>query len=694
MIVENLFGSMVFNDEVMIKRLPKDTYIQLKRCREEYKPLTLDVANTIANEMKDWAIEHGATHFTHWFQPMTGITAEKHNSFITPTPTGGIIMEFSGTELIQGESDASSFPSGGIRSTFEARGYTAWDPTSYAFIKDGILCIPTAFCSYNGEALDKKTPLLRSMEKIHHSSVRLLNLLGKKVSKVDVNVGAEQEYFLIDEKLFNARKDLIYTGRTLFGEMPPKGQELNDHYFGAIKPTVAKFMKELDEELWKVGIFAKTKHNESAPAQHEFAPIYTTANVATDQNQITMEIMKNVAARHGIACILHEKPFKGINGSGKHNNWSLSTDNKENLFDPGKNPDDNAHFLLFLSCMISAIDKYQDLLRISTASAGNDCRLGQMEAPPGVISLYLGDELTGILEAIRDGRTYSKRAGCNVEIGVHALPEFAMDSCDRNRTAPIAFTGNKFEFRMLGSSASIADLNTVINTMLADEFDIVSARLENVTDINKEITAIIRDIMNKHSRIIFNGNSYSAEWISEAKKRKLLNLPTTLDALSHLMDEKNIALFERTAVLNRTELTGRLQVLISNYVNKINIEAATMTYMASKHIIPAVSRYIVELNSTKHALDENFLDCRYITDTITCLQKLSVKGTAIIKKLRKSLEKGIDLNLNDGLIKFYKNDILKEMTNLREICDDMEHITAKSYWPFPTYGDLLFSIKN
>lgn len=694
MIVENLFGSMVFNDEVMLKRLPKDTYLKLKKCREEYKPLTIEVADIIATKMKDWAIENGATHFTHWFQPMTDITAEKHDSFITPTETGGIMMDFSGSELIQGESDASSFPSGGIRSTFEARGYTAWDPTSYAFIKDGILCIPTAFCSYNGEALDKKTPLLRSMEKMHYSSLNLLSILGKKVTKVNVNVGAEQEYFLIDENLFNKRKDLIYTGRTLFGEMPPKGQELNDHYFGAIKPSVALFMKELDEELWKLGIFAKTKHNEAAPGQHEFAPIFTTVNVATDQNQLTMEIMKKVASRHGMTCILHEKPFKGINGSGKHNNWSLSTDASENLFNPGKHPEKNLNFLLLLSCMVAAIDKHQDLLRIATASAGNDLRLGQMEAPPGIVSLYLGEDLTNILTCIMNSDEYSKKLDCNVETGVHALTNFEMDSSDRNRTAPIAFTGNKFEFRMLGSSASIADLNTVINTIVADEFDNVSEKLKNSSDIDKTIIEIIKDNMLKHKQIIFNGNCYAKEWVDRAKKRGLLNLPSTLDALVHLLEKKNIELFERTKILSHAELVSRQQILLSNYTNKINIEASTMAYIALKHIIPAVYRYITDLNSTRSALKENKLPDSHIVDTIAELNKLTIKGSEVITKLRKSLDKKINIELTPELIKFYKDNIIKVMEELRTLCDNMEHLTAKYVWPFPTYGDLIFSIKK
>ena len=529
MVMSELFGSMVFSDRVMRERLPESTYEEFRDCCEHDRPLSLETANVIAGAMKDWAVEKGVTHFTHWFQPMTGLSAEKHDSFISPTSDGGVIMEFGGKELIKGEPDASSFPSGGLRATFEARGYTAWDPTSYAFIKDGTLCIPTAFCSYNGHALDKKTPLLRSMEAVSREGVKLLHLFGRKTEKLSSAVGPEQEYFLIDSKAFEKRRDLMYTGRTLFGARPPKGQELEDHYFGAIKPRVAAFMKDLDEELWKLGVLAKTKHNEVAPAQHELAPIYTTVNVATDQNQLTMEIMRKVAAKHGMTCLLHEKPFAGVNGSGKHNNWSLVTNFGHNIFEPGKSPADNAQFLLIVSLMIAAVDKHQDLLRISAASAGNDHRLGANEAPPAIVSMYLGDELTGILDAIADGRTYSKRAACQVEIGVHVLPKFAMDSTDRNRTSPLAFTGNKFEFRMLGSAFSIADTNTVLNTIMADEFRMAAEELAGAKDFNAAIKEIIRRNMKEHGRIVFNGNNYSDEWVKEAKRRGLLNLPTTVD---------------------------------------------------------------------------------------------------------------------------------------------------------------------
>ena len=563
--MSDLYGSMVFDDRIMSKRLPQNVYREFKRCCALDLPLSRETANVIANEMKEWAVEKGVTHFTHWFQPLTGITAEKHDSFISPTKDGGVLMELSGKELIKGEPDASSFPSGGLRSTFEARGYTAWDPTSYAFIKDGILCIPTAFCSYNGHALDKKTPLLRSMEEISKQGVRLLSILGKKAERINVSVGPEQEYFLVDTALYEKRKDLFYTGRTLFGARPPKGQELSDHYFGAIKPRVVKYMKELDEELWKLGILAKTKHNEVAPGQHEFAPIYTTVNIATDQNQLTMEIMKKVASKHNMTCLLHEKPFAGVNGSGKHNNWSLSTDTGVNLFDPGKSPQDNAQFLLILCAVIAAVDKHQDLLRISVANASNDHRLGANEAPPAIVSMYLGDEITGILQAIADGRTYSRRAKCEVEIGVHVLPKFSMDSADRNRTSPFAFTGNKFEFRMPGSSQSIASVNMILNTIMAEEFAEMADELEKTSDVNQGITAIIKRVMTEHGRIIFNGNNYSKEWEDEAKKRGLLNLKSTPDALPYLTSKENVELFHKMHVLSEAELRSRQEIYVQNY---------------------------------------------------------------------------------------------------------------------------------
>ena len=582
---------MVFDDKTMQEWLPKEIYRELKRCIASDLPLDLDTANVIANAMKEWAVDKGVTHFTHWFQPLTGITAEKHDSFITPAKGGGVLMEFSGKELIKGEPDASSFPSGGLRTTFEARGYTAWDPTSPAFIKDGILCIPTAFCSYNGESLDKKTPLLRSMEVLNKHGLRLLKLFGRKTERLSAMVGPEQEYFLVDTSVFEKRKDLFFTGRTLFGARPTKGQELNDHYFGAIKPRVVAYMKELDEELWKLGILAKTKHNEVAPGQHELAPIYTTVNVAVDQNQLTMETMKKVAAKHGMTCLLHEKPFNYLNGSGKHNNWSLSTNFGHNLFNPGKSPEDNAQFLLMLAAIIAAVDTHQDLLRISVAHASNDHRLGANEAPPAIISMYLGEELTGILQAIADGRTYSKRAKCDVQIGVHVLPTFAMDSADRNRTSPFAFTGNKFEFRMPGSSQSIADVNVVLNTIMAEQFKLFADELEKATDFNEGIAEIIRRVMHEHGRILFNGNNYSKDWENEAKRRGLLNLKTTIDALERLCDEKNVKLFEDFGVLTEVELRSRQEIDVEKYCKEVSLEATTMLDIASKDIVPAVLLY-------------------------------------------------------------------------------------------------------
>ena len=644
MVMSELFGSMVFNEQVMSERLPKNTYKEFKDCCAHDRPLPLETANVIANAMKDWAVEKGVTHFTHWFQPMTGLSAEKHDSFISPTPDGGVIMEFGGKELIKGEPDASSFPSGGLRATFEARGYTAWDPTSYAFIKDNTLCIPTAFCSYNGQALDKKTPLLRSMEAVSREGVALLRLFGRKTEKLYSAVGPEQEYFLIDSKSFEKRRDLMYTGRTLFGAKPPKGQELEDHYFGAIKPRVAAFMKDLDEELWKLGVLAKTKHNEVAPAQHELAPIYTTVNVATDQNQLTMETMRKVAAKHGMTCLLHEKPFAGVNGSGKHNNWSLVTNFGHNIFEPGKSPSDNAQFLLIVSLMIAAVDKHQDLLRISAASAGNDHRLGANEAPPAIVSMYLGDELTGILQAIADGRTYSKRAACEVEIGVHVLPKFAMDSTDRNRTSPLAFTGNKFEFRMLGSAFSIADTNTVLNTM------------------------------------------------EEAKRRGLLNLPTTVDCLELLDSPENIALFERNGVFTEEEIRSRKDILIENYSKQIAIEANTMLDMAEKDVLPAVTTYERELADTVGALAAAGVTKAPQKDTLKLLNALYADAAKAIASLKAAIEKGKKAESWMEYGRICRDEIIPAMNALRAAADEMEIHTAKKYWPFPTYGDLLFSV--
>lgn len=690
--MSDLYGSMVFDDRVMSKRLPQNVYREFKRCCALDLPLSRETANVIANEMKEWAVEKGVTHFTHWFQPLTGITAEKHDSFISPTKDGGVLMELSGKELIKGEPDASSFPSGGLRSTFEARGYTAWDPTSYAFIKDGILCIPTAFCSYNGHALDKKTPLLRSMEEISKQGVRLLSLLGKKAERINVSVGPEQEYFLVDTALYEKRKDLFYTGRTLFGARPPKGQELSDHYFGAIKPRVVKYMKELDEELWKLGILAKTKHNEVAPGQHEFAPIYTTVNIATDQNQLTMEIMKKVASKHNMTCLLHEKPFAGVNGSGKHNNWSLSTDTGVNLFDPGKSPQDNAQFLLILCAVIAAVDKHQDLLRISVANASNDHRLGANEAPPAIVSIYLGDEITGILQAIADGRTYSRRAKCEVEIGVHVLPKFSMDSADRNRTSPFAFTGNKFEFRMPGSSQSIASVNMILNTIMAEEFAEMADELEKASDVNQGITAIIKRVMTEHGRIIFNGNNYSKEWEDEAKKRGLLNLKSTPDALPYLTSKENVELFHKMHVLSEAELRSRQEIYVQNYCKLLNIEAMTTLDMATIDIIPAVIKYkgdVAKSANESLALGVEADEEKEIVKTLAALLATAKKN---VERLRHALKTAHEKGENIEGAKCYHDDVLSAMDALRATCDEMELNTAKEYWPLPSYGDLLFSI--
>ena len=594
--VPELFGSRVFNDDVMQERLPRDVYKSLRKTIDEGKDLDLGVANAVASAMKDWAVEQGATHFTHWFQPLNGITAEKHDSFISPTSDGRVIMQFSGKELIKGEPDASSFPSGGLRATFEARGYTAWDPTSYAFVKGDSLYIPTAFCSYSGEVLDKKTPLLRSMEALSKQALRLLRLFGDTAAKrVVTTVGPEQEYFLIDKKLYDQRPDLLYTGRTLFGAKAPKGQELEDHYFGSIKPRIAAFMKELDEELWKLGILAKTKHNEVAPAQHELAPIFTTTNVATDHNQLTMEVMRNVAARHGLVCLLHEKPFEGVNGSGKHNNWSLSTDTGVNLLDPGKEPAKNTRFLLFLAAIIKGVDEYQDLLRISVASAGNDHRLGANEAPPAIVSMFVGEELEAILAAIEQGRDYTCAAEKKLQTGVHVLPDLHMDTTDRNRTSPFAFTGNKFEFRMLGSAISIACPNIMLNTLAAEEFRQFADELEGSDDLERDVRKIVQRVMGEHGRIIFNGDGYSAAWQQEAERRGLWNLPTTVDALPHYLDEKNVELFARHSIYTRAEMEARYETALEEYAKTIRIEALTMSQMAHRDVFPAVSKVLSHL---------------------------------------------------------------------------------------------------
>lgn len=691
--ISDLFGCMVFGDRAMSARLPKETYRELKICCAEDRPLPLETANIIANAMKDWAVEKGVTHFTHWFQPMTGITAEKHDSFISPTKDGGVIMEFSGKELIKGEPDASSFPSGGLRATFEARGYTAWDPTSNAFIKDGILCIPTAFCSYNGDALDKKTPLLRSMEAVNKQATRLLKLFGRKTERVNVNLGPEQEYFLVDSRAFEKRRDLFYTGRTLFGAKPPKGQELDDHYFGPIKPRIVAYMKDLDEELWRMGILAKTKHNEVAPAQHELAPIFTTANVSTDHNQLTMEIMKKVASRHGMTCLLHEKPFAGVNGSGKHVNWSLSTNFGHNLFEPGKSPEDNAQFLLVLAAVISAIDKHQDLLRISTASAGNDHRLGANEAPPAIVSMYLGNELTGILQAIADDRNYSKRAGCEVEVGVHVLPRFAMDSSDRNRTSPFAFTGNKFEFRMLGSAFSTSGPLVVLNTIIADEFMNFSDELENAADMSECIKGIIKRVMKEHGRIIFNGNNYSEEWVKEAEKRGLLNLASTIDALPYFTRKENVELFTRQSVFTEREMISRQEILIENYAKLINIEALTMVEMATEDILPAVATYMKEVAENIAALEKVGVRSAEQLKLLGKLNAYYEDGVAKVYALKAATDTAHTKGTDETAARYYRDNVVPAMDALRSVCDSMEVVTAKKYWPFPDYGDLLFSVK-
>lgn len=619
--VPEIFGSMVFNDAIMRDKLPKDIYKSLKKTIEDGKDLDITVANVVAIAMKDWAIEKGATHYTHWFQPMTGITAEKHDSFISPQNDGRIIMEFSGKELIKGEPDASSFPSGGLRATFEARGYTAWDPTSYAFVKDGVLCIPTAFCSYGGEALDKKTPLLRSMEALGEQAVRVLRLFGNTDAKrVITTVGPEQEYFLVDKDLYEQRKDLVYCGRTLFGAMAPKGQEMEDHYFGAIKPRISAFMKELNEELWKLGILAKTEHNEVSPAQHELAPIFSTTNIATDHNQITMEIMKNVAKRHNLVCLLHEKPFKGVNGSGKHNNWSLTTDTGVNLLEPGKSPYENAQFLLFLSAVIKAVDEYQDLMRVSVASAENDHRLGANEAPPAIISMFLGDDLEAILEAIESGKPYNGSGIEKMEIGVHVLPSFPKDTTDRNRTSPFAFTGNKFEFRSLGSSQSISGPNIILNTIVAEELKQFADELEGAEDFTEKLNELIKKTIKEHKRIIFNGDGYSDEWKAEAKKRGLLNLKTTVDALPTFLAPKNVELFTKHKIFTEKEMESRYEILLETYSKVINIEGLTMVDMAKKQILPAVNSYIGNLASTaKKKLS--------VTEGLSCrMEKICLKS--------------------------------------------------------------------
>ncbi|MBR6452704.1 MAG: glutamine synthetase III [Lachnospiraceae bacterium] len=701
--VPEIFGSMVFNDTIMRDKLPKDIYKSLRKTIEDGKDLDIAVANVVAIAMKDWAIEQGATHYTHWFQPLTGITAEKHDSFISAQSDGGVIMEFSGKNLIKGEPDASSFPSGGLRATFEARGYTAWDPTSYAFVKDGVLCIPTAFCSYGGEALDKKTPLLRSMEAINEQALRVIRLFGDtEVKKINTTVGAEQEYFLIDEKVYRKRKDLFYCGRTLFGAPAPKGQEMSDHYFGAIKPRISAFMKELDEELWKHGIYAKTEHNEVSPAQHELAPIYTTVNISVDHNQLTMEILKNVARHHGMVCLLHEKPFQGVNGSGKHNNWAISTDTGVNLFNPGKSPHENAQFMLFLAAVIQAVDEYPDLLRYSVAYAGNDNRLGGDEAPPTVMSLFVGDDLAAVLSAIENDTDYDAKAA-KMEIGVHVLPTFTKDSTDRNRTSPFAFTGNKFEFRSPGSSQSIAGPNVVLNTIVAEELRQFADELEAADDFTDALSALIKRTIKEHKRIIFNGDGYSEEWREEAKKRGLLDLPTAVDAFQTFLDQKNIDLFARHKVFTKTEMESRYEICLDTYAKIINIEGLTMVNMAHKQILPAVNRYVSELSTTvnrKGAISSNTtngaamgpISCKMEVSLISRLSDLQDQAFAQAEDLAKKLADSPKGSDKLTIAQYYRDEILPAMKALRESCDTMEVYTPSDVWPFPTYGSLLFSV--
>ncbi|MCQ2519745.1 MAG: glutamine synthetase III [Lachnospiraceae bacterium] len=692
--VPELFGSKVFNDEVMKERLPKDTYKALKKTIDEGLHLQLDVANVVAHAMKDWAIEQGATHFTHWFQPMTGITAEKHDSFISPEPGGKVIMSFSGKELVKGEPDASSFPSGGLRATFEARGYTAWDPTSYAFIKDDTLCIPTAFCSYSGEALDKKTPLLRSMQALDKSAVRVLMLFGNSdVKRVITTVGPEQEYFLIDKEVYNKRPDIIYTGRTLFGAKPPKGQELEDHYFGTIKERVSSYMKELDEELWKLGILAKTKHNEVAPAQHELAPIFSTTNIATDHNQLTMELMKTIASRHGMACLLHEKPFAGVNGSGKHNNWSISTDTGMNLLEPGATPSQNAQFLLFLTAVIKAVDDYQELLRVSVASAGNDHRLGANEAPPAIISMFLGDELEGIVESIINGTDYHDKEKKLMSIGATVLPHIPQDTTDRNRTSPFAFTGNKFEFRSLGSSASISGPNVVLNTIVAEVLDQFAGELEKADDFEKGLNELVRRELTAHQRIIFNGNGYADEWVKEAEKRGLANLKSTVDALPAFISDKAIEVFTKHGVYSKTELMSRYDIMLENYEKIIHIEALTMDSMVKKDIMAAAYEFEGEIAKTVKAKADAGVGTAVESKQLAKVSALVEAMTDKLEKLEADIEKGSEISEVFESAKYAREVLFEDMSELREIVDALEVLVPGKIWPYPTYGEILYSVK-
>lgn len=694
--VPEIFGSMVFNDQKMQERLPKSTYKALKKTIQNGEPLDLSVANVVAAAMKDWAVEMGCTHYTHWFQPMTGITAEKHDSFIAPNGEGQVIMEFSGKELVKGEPDASSFPSGGIRATFEARGYTTWDPTSYAFVKDGTLYIPTAFCSYTGEVLDKKTPLLRSMERINTEAVKILHLLGKEnVTRVTTTVGPEQEYFLIDKDAYDQREDLIYTGRTLFGAKAPKGQELDDHYFGAIKTRVAAYMKDLDEELWKLGILAKTKHNEVAPSQHELAPIFTTTNIATDHNELTMEVMKKVAERHGLVCLLHEKPFAGVNGSGKHNNWSISTNTGENLLDPGKTPENNLQFQLFLAAVVKAVHEYQDLLRITVASAGNDHRLGANEAPPAIISMYLGDDLGELVDSIINDREYVSKGKQKMRTGVDVLPDFMKDTSDRNRTSPFAFTGNKFEFRALGSSLNIACPNYMLNTMVAEELSEFYDELKDADDMDAAIKALVKKVFTEHQNIIFNGNNYAPEWVEEAERRGLLNLKSLPDAMEHFLDKKNVDLFVKNKICSADEIRARYEIELESYSKQINIEALTMIDMAKKNILSAVTSYVRDLTDTalaKKALSDA-IPTSVEEDLITSLSNKLVCFSKKTAELEEAVIKASDYS-DDNLkyAKYYRETVFALMQELRAVGDAMETETASEYWPYPSYGELLFGV--
>ncbi len=694
--VNEIFGTSVFNDAVMKERLPKATYKALKKTIEEGTSLKPDVADVVASAMKDWAVEKGATHFTHWFQPMTGITAEKHDAFINPTADGKVILEFSGKELIKGEPDASSFPSGGLRATFEARGYTAWDCTSPAFIKDGSLCIPTAFCSYNGEALDKKTPLLRSMEVLNKQAMRVLRALGNTTSKkVITTVGPEQEYFLIDKKMYDARKDIILTGRTLFGAKPSKGQELEDHYFGVIKPRISAYMKDLDEELWKLGISAKTKHNEVAPGQHELAPIFSTTNIATDNNQLTMEVMKKVADKHGLYCLLHEKPFAGVNGSGKHNNWSMSTDDGMNLLEPGTSPHENKQFLLFLCAVIKAVDEYPDLLRVSAANAGNDHRLGANEAPPAIISIFLGDQLEDVLEQIEKGPATSSKSSSELTIGVNTLPNLPKDATDRNRTSPFAFTGNKFEFRMVPSSASIGCCNYVLNTIVAETLDEVAGRLEKASNVDAEIQAILTEIAKDHKRVIFNGNGYSDEWVEEAARRGLPNIKSTVEASKAMISEKNLAVLEKYGVLSRKEAEARYEIVLENYNKIINIEALTTLEIAKRQILPAAMKYASSLAESINAIKATGVQASVLvqSELLTKVSDLTVKLNENIGLLEAVVEKAdnFDGDIYD-LGMMYRYEVFEEMQKLRECADKLEVVVDKEFWPLPTYEDMLFNV--